>query len=411
MNELQVKPLRGYSEEPRFYVYLHKRKDGSVFYVGKGSYNRAYVSKARNQHWQNVVNKNGGFEVEIIADNLKEQEAFSLEAETIKLYGIDNLVNQTLGGISTTGMVHSEETRLKQSQIAKERLINNPAEYDRVINQMKKLNETQGRDFQLKAIEAANAAIRKMTPEQHAKYVEKKTRWQKDPEKLAASHVKRKAREDYPALLIRMSEGTKARWANMTDEERNIASERSRKLLTSPEHQAKLDEFRCKSIVVNRKYIFKSITDFCLFSDSAPGAVTASFNTSKKQGFEFAVFKHMFIEYYDENIHSECKGYEEGQIVGKLDFDCLPRSKAVVTDTNILFLSMSEAAIFVKGKTVDATADFITKRMRQGKPAMGYYWRVASKDEVSTEILTRLDKMNSNQTSSATIHQGDKCQT
>lgn len=51
-----------------------------------------------------------------------------------------------------------------------------------------------------------------------------------------------------------------------------------------------------------------------------------------------------------------------GEELKRLDFDVLPRSKAVVMDEGKVFLSMREAAIFCNGKTIDATADFITKK-------------------------------------------------
>ena len=90
-----VKPLRGYSLESIYYVYLHKRPElGTVFYVGKGHGNRAWIKTSRNKHWNNVVEKYGGFEVEIIKGGLTEQEAFVLEAEIISKYGLNNLTNQ-----------------------------------------------------------------------------------------------------------------------------------------------------------------------------------------------------------------------------------------------------------------------------------------------------------------------------
>ena len=45
----------------RFFVYLHKRPDGSVFYVGKGSKARAneFAPSRRTAHHRNVVAKHG----------------------------------------------------------------------------------------------------------------------------------------------------------------------------------------------------------------------------------------------------------------------------------------------------------------------------------------------------------------
>lgn len=89
-------------------VYLHKKKtDSSVFYVGMGELKRAYC-KQRSKWWNKVVKKYG-YIVEIYKDGLTQEEAFKLEIELIEKYGrIDlkngQLINQTIGGITTQGM-------------------------------------------------------------------------------------------------------------------------------------------------------------------------------------------------------------------------------------------------------------------------------------------------------------------
>lgn len=90
MDTEEVKPLRGYSEEPIFYVYVHKKLGtNEVFYVGKGKKNRAYTTKSRNNHRSNVVNKYGGFDVEIIKSGMTEKESFEFEKKTIQEIGIE----------------------------------------------------------------------------------------------------------------------------------------------------------------------------------------------------------------------------------------------------------------------------------------------------------------------------------
>ena len=79
-----------------YYVYRHIRLDNNkVFYIGKGSKNRAYSKQNRNQYWHNIVNS-VGYKVEILKENLSEQEAFDLEAGLIK--SIKPEANFTLGG-------------------------------------------------------------------------------------------------------------------------------------------------------------------------------------------------------------------------------------------------------------------------------------------------------------------------
>lgn len=108
-----------------YYVYEHIRNDNNtVFYVGKGHKDRAYKSK-RNEHHNRIAEKYG-FTVNIVKDRLSEEEAYNLEREIIydyvfnKGYGIDieglrkpnspyQLVNHTLGGDGSYGMVHTQE--------------------------------------------------------------------------------------------------------------------------------------------------------------------------------------------------------------------------------------------------------------------------------------------------------------
>lgn len=97
-----------------FYVYLHiNPTNGKVFYVGKGSRNRAYQTRSRNDYWKNTVNKYG-IEVCIVSDNMTNEEAASFEVRLISFYGLDNLCNMTAGG---EGLINiKDEVRLKMSK-------------------------------------------------------------------------------------------------------------------------------------------------------------------------------------------------------------------------------------------------------------------------------------------------------
>lgn len=99
------------SEEKKFYVYAHIRKDnGSIFYIGKGSGKRANVVKKRNKHWTNVANK-AGYTIKILHENLTEYEAMNLEIKIISEIGLDNLCNMTNGGEGTSGFKMSDEQK------------------------------------------------------------------------------------------------------------------------------------------------------------------------------------------------------------------------------------------------------------------------------------------------------------
>lgn len=62
------------------YVYLHRRLDnGLVFYIGKGTGDRAKRNNYRNKKWKNTVSEAGGYTVEYIKENLTSQEAIEIE--------------------------------------------------------------------------------------------------------------------------------------------------------------------------------------------------------------------------------------------------------------------------------------------------------------------------------------------
>ena len=106
----------------QFYVYTHAKPDGSIFYVGKGHGNRAYQFSKRTVWHKNIVQKYGTANIRIQIVNCEsEQAAFDLEKIYIKQLRESGaeLVNLTDGGEGTSGMVHTEETRLKMSAAKK----------------------------------------------------------------------------------------------------------------------------------------------------------------------------------------------------------------------------------------------------------------------------------------------------
>lgn len=126
MTKIQITPK--YSEvKPRgFYVYLHKRAtDGSIFYVGKGTGDRAWHKSSYSRGdgwWRNISIKNGVI-VEICQDDMTEGDAFLLEMWLIaKLRHVGVvLCNLTDGGEGASGAVRSKETkqRLRESKTGK----------------------------------------------------------------------------------------------------------------------------------------------------------------------------------------------------------------------------------------------------------------------------------------------------
>lgn len=76
-----------------YYVYFHRDKAGKIFYIGKGTANRAW-SKDRHPVWLKYVNErlNGDYIVEIFKDGLTEEDAEETEDLLIAEYG-EQLVN------------------------------------------------------------------------------------------------------------------------------------------------------------------------------------------------------------------------------------------------------------------------------------------------------------------------------
>lgn len=71
-----------------YYVYFHRDRGGSIFYVGKGCKRRAQ-SLDRHAAWKKYVAERlgGKYDIEIYSDGLTEAEALDLEASLIDKYG------------------------------------------------------------------------------------------------------------------------------------------------------------------------------------------------------------------------------------------------------------------------------------------------------------------------------------
>jgi len=93
-----------------FYVYLHMKPCGTVFYVGMSkNKTRHKYSHGRSLAWHKEAM--GGFTYEIYKDNLIAKDAVLLESELIHKYGKKcdggTLVNVSYGGI---GILNAGET-------------------------------------------------------------------------------------------------------------------------------------------------------------------------------------------------------------------------------------------------------------------------------------------------------------
>jgi|AACY02.14.fsa_nt_gi hypothetical protein len=98
-------------------VYVHKKPNGQIFYVGIGNEKRPYNKFRKNPYWKNTINKYPNYIIEIIDENLTWGNACVIEKRLIKKYGrkCDGgiLCNITLGGDGAYGLKHSQETKEK----------------------------------------------------------------------------------------------------------------------------------------------------------------------------------------------------------------------------------------------------------------------------------------------------------
>lgn len=98
----------------RYYVYAYIREDGTAYYIGKGSDNRAYAK----HRFVSVPTKD---RIKIIEDNLSEYDAFLLEKSLILSFGLKSkgglLHNRTAGGEGPTGYKHTEETKQRMKNV------------------------------------------------------------------------------------------------------------------------------------------------------------------------------------------------------------------------------------------------------------------------------------------------------
>ena len=87
--------------EKCFYVYLHKNPTGDVFYVGKGTGDRAWDKNNRHSMWKRYIKKyNEEYKVEIYKNGLGEDEALDFENKLTYKYGsqLINWSNLSLDG-------------------------------------------------------------------------------------------------------------------------------------------------------------------------------------------------------------------------------------------------------------------------------------------------------------------------
>ena len=154
----------------KYYTYAYLREDGTPYYIGKGSGNRAYLQL------NHMVKTPERERVLILKQNLTEEEANQHEVYMINMLGRKDigtgiLRNLTDGGEGVSGYKHTEETKKKmcrpKSEEAKGKIRNSikakwdNGEYDRETYRQRELGKKQSEETIRKKIEGVTNYYKK----------------------------------------------------------------------------------------------------------------------------------------------------------------------------------------------------------------------------------------------------------
>lgn len=164
-----------------FYVYVIFFVDGTPCYVGKGKGNRceSHFKRTHNRYLHRLIQKYGQLPVVIIRENLTECQAFETETAFIRAIGRRDtgtgpLLNFTDGGEGSSGYQHSDDVKIRLSEIARGRF-QDPTERERisrVISELMKNPEARAKAGESKIgvslSEEHRASLRRSAPKTHS---------------------------------------------------------------------------------------------------------------------------------------------------------------------------------------------------------------------------------------------------
>jgi hypothetical protein len=376
------------SQEPLYYVYLHRRNDtGTVFYVGKGKNKRAWSKGSRNKHWKHIVEKHG-YSIEIIKDRLTELEAFQAEIALIMHYGMDNLVNLTIGGNTSTGYRHTDESKYRQSQASITRKATNPDWYKGCIERITKLHEVQRSDplFYKKLSELNSEWYAALTPQQKADYINKKTAWLKDDEKVFRAHKKKAETCKSREYLDNQRAKATQHWESLTTEQQQVVITRLTEAARKTAQSSTGIISTSTTYLVNRQVLVPSVKK-C--SNIFGSGIVSAISEMKLGKRDLVLFKGFIFETYDRNIHTG-DYTTDVSLLTPLKSKRWNLKSAVKNSNGEVFLSISEAANSFGNKKTASTADWISRCMKTNRMAMGMYWSRPTEEECKQKLISLL---------------------
>jgi hypothetical protein len=262
----------------QYYTYAYLREDRTPYYIGKGKGNRAY-----NKHQKGISVPKDKSRIIFLKQNLTEAEAFKHEIYMIAVFGrIDLgtgiLHNRTAGGDGSSGMVHSEETKRKLSEVNK-----NPSEETR-----RKLSE-------------ANKG--KTLSEEHKRKLSEvnKGKTHSEETKRKLSEVNKNPSEE---TRRKLSEANKGK--TLSEEHKRKISEAHKGKTLSEEHKRKLSESNKGRTVWNKGKTF-AIT----FTNGEKVIITGIKRWAKENNYHYCSIKRV--------INGKYKKHKDIVAVEKLD--------------------------------------------------------------------------------------------
>lgn len=273
------------NQEKEYCVYKHTTPNGKV-YIGqtckKPTERWANGNGYKHQMFYNAIQKYGWDNIkhEILFDRLSKKEAYAKEIELISYYDAtnpENGYNLAFGGISTTGVKCSEETKVKISKANKGRKLSE--ESRRRISDSHKGHKPY--EAQRKAIAEAN----------------RNRVWSEESkEKLRQSNLGKNLSEEHKKKI---SEGLKGRVPSQKN--REITAQNNRNRVWSDESKRKSSESHKGQIAHNRTKVIclETLKIYDSMAFTKDDGFTPRFVSECCRGIR-EIYKGLHWMYYDE---------------------------------------------------------------------------------------------------------------